>query len=244
MVAITVVSVTSASTSKAQSALETTITREEIDAQAEALRFIHDSYISGSQGETKTPVYNAYGELWNAIIADAEEEGDGGKNIKEYRPNMCSELYSNNKDGTLDNDRTGKNPFILNIRQLGNVEQDGAEKVVIRPSNGLDKKNWVFFEPATYPRILYSDSEDLESQTSEVDEENEIKRVEGLYIVAYSGKSQIIKGDGSENNKNAQSETTFYDFYIRSCWMPPGAERASTISTVVRLYDPAVIHYE
>ena len=44
MIAISVVAVMSGGTSSAQTALETTLTREEIDAQAEALRYIHDSY--------------------------------------------------------------------------------------------------------------------------------------------------------------------------------------------------------
>ena len=46
MVAVAVVAVMSGGTSSAQTALETTLTREAIDAQAEALRFIQSSYIA------------------------------------------------------------------------------------------------------------------------------------------------------------------------------------------------------
>ena len=46
MVAVAVVAVMSGGTSSAQTALETTLAREEIDAQAEALRFIQASYIA------------------------------------------------------------------------------------------------------------------------------------------------------------------------------------------------------
>ena len=71
MVAMVVVSVISASTSAAQSALELTITREELDAQADALRFIHDSYVIGSQSADTSE--NPYADLWNAIVARAVE---------------------------------------------------------------------------------------------------------------------------------------------------------------------------
>ena len=47
LVAIGVASVMSSGTAGSQTALETTITRKEIDAQGDALRFIHESYISG-----------------------------------------------------------------------------------------------------------------------------------------------------------------------------------------------------
>ena len=53
MVAISVVAVVSGSSSGAQSSLETTVTREQIDAQAEALRFIHNSYIADVKSDAK-----------------------------------------------------------------------------------------------------------------------------------------------------------------------------------------------
>ena len=46
MIAISVVAVMSGGTSSAQTARETTLAREAIDAQAEALRFIQTAYIS------------------------------------------------------------------------------------------------------------------------------------------------------------------------------------------------------
>ena len=53
MVAIAAVSVINGSTNGAQSSLESTITREEIDGQAEALRFIQSAYVSGGQVEVR-----------------------------------------------------------------------------------------------------------------------------------------------------------------------------------------------
>lgn len=61
MIAIAVVSVLSSSTSGAQTALESTLTREEIDAQAEALRFIQNSAVNGD---------SRYKKLWDAIVGN------------------------------------------------------------------------------------------------------------------------------------------------------------------------------
>ena len=59
MVAVAVVAVMSNGTAGAQTSLETTLTREQIDAQAEALRFIHSAYISDMEG-----LDGRYSKLW------------------------------------------------------------------------------------------------------------------------------------------------------------------------------------
>lgn len=244
LVAITVVGVTSAATSKAQSALEITITREDLDSQAEALRFIHDSYISGSQG--KTTEDNDYAKLWNKVAkyAVSVDPNDSDNPVLNYQATTCSEFYNGNS-GHLNSDRTGGNPFIINIRQLGKLKDaaghDNSDNIIIA-NNDLNK---IFYEPATYPRIIYGkasidDENDQDLHKQVTNGLDTIGRVEGIYIVAARGESQIVSGA----NNHVDMKNAYYDFYIRSCWMPPGADRASTISTVVRLYDPAVICYK
>lgn len=249
LVAIVIVSVISASTSGAQNALEVTITREDLDSQAEALRFIHDSYVSGSQSKDTTQ--NNYAELWNAVAEKAiDREEITSVKLEEYlkfNPSSCSELYDT--DG-LDNEKTGK-PFIINIRQLGNPEGN-TNKILISNGDTNSAGNPIFRTATTFPRIVYNKqvvlndsgdkeiAEDLDSQ-ARADDQDTIYSVEGMYVIAIKGEtSQVVSG----SDHTAKPQSAHYDFYIRSCWMPPGAERASTISTVVRLYDPAVICYE
>ena len=233
MVAIAVVSVVSASTSGAQNALETTITREEIDAQAEALRFIHDSYINDLQ--SKNTQDNKYANLWNKIT---ENSATGALS---YNPTTCDELYSStgaiNSNLSYNKGSSGSSatPFVINTRKLHGTN---VSDIVIKSGS----KN-VFYPPVTYPRILYGSTtatadDPLLEQATITSED--IARVEGFYIVASSGTHQVVSGDGPSN---ASTKTAYYDFYIRSCWMPTGSSRASTISTVVRLYDPAAIQY-
>ena len=104
MVAIAVVSVVSGSTSSAQSALELTITREEIDAQAEAIRFIHTSYIAG--GRSNASGNDKYEKLWNNIVSKAIDPSDPNQQqiaeaVLSYNPSECQSIYN---DG--DNDIT------------------------------------------------------------------------------------------------------------------------------------------
>lgn len=256
LVAIVIVSVVSASTSGAQSSLELTLTREELDAQAEALRFIHDSYVSGSQ--SKDTKENKYADLWNYIAGQAVDEPsdkntDYAKAILNYNPETCSSIY--NGSGSVNNlADSGQNPtpFIINARNINGIKDYGSgseemktfikKNVVI--ANGTQA---VFKAPETYPRILYGNStfgsttggdQSLKAQAE--DSNKRIQLVEGIYIIGVKGQSQIIDGNSPDS---ASFKPAYYDFYIRSCWMPVGSDRASTISTVVRLYDPAVITY-
>lgn len=240
LVAVTVISVVSASTSAAQAALENTLTREDIDSQAEALRFIHDSYVNGSQSAVKY-TDNVYERLWEKITSLAYNDGDTysgsypevglrGQNIKKYEVTACSNLY-NGTSGmyNLVSSPGTKSPFIIDIRKLSSTNPD--EIISLGPGNSK------FRAATTFPRILYGDvtSEDLYTQTQGGN--NNIAYVEGLYIIAVKGKAIDV-----DPTSNAANRAAYYDFYIRSCFMPTNIDRASTVSTMIRLYDPAIIH--
>ena len=74
MIAIAIVAVMSNGTAGAQTALETTLAREEIDAQAEALRFIHDAAAADkdSANSNSRDDNSSFYNLWNKyIVKDA-----------------------------------------------------------------------------------------------------------------------------------------------------------------------------
>lgn len=226
MVAIAVISVISGSTSSAQSTLETTVTREAIDVQAEALRFLQTAYISG--GETGTAVNN-YAKVWKAITARAERSNS--EDTIKYAPTSCDEIYNGNN---LINQKA----FIIDTHQLSTLDPN---KVILTP----DKVS--FTTATTYPRLIYGSRIDNPDETIlGQDSGNVFYRAEGVYIVAVkdSKDTYLVAGD------NVNKGSAYYDFYIRTCWYNPGAEIPSTISTVVRLYDPdvmpskAVVKYE
>ena len=218
LVAITIVAVTTASTNSAQASLEVTLTREEIDAQAEALRFIHDSYTAGSQSEDASQ--NKYKSLWDEIKKKAVDAS-----VKNYNTvSDCKTIYGDSGNTVkTSGPNSGTKPFIINTHNLSTLD---ASKIVISNSS-------IFKKTDSFPRIFYGGTESLYDQ-AESGSGNAIKSVDGLFIVAYQGgNTKIAQGDKVVNQKS-----TYYDFYIRACWMPPGSNRASTISTVVRLTDP------
>ncbi len=206
MVAVAVVSVVSGSTSNAQIALETTVTREQIDSQAEAIRFIHDSYVSSRDGKSSDKEYI---DLWHAVVENANSSNAG---VLEYNPSTCNELYSG------ENSIFTQKGFIIDINHLNVVSAVNNQKV--------------FVPASTYPRLVYKESGDDLLDDSE---KTALTMAEGLFVIA-------VKDNSSTNividENHSQRISAYYDFYIRSCWYGPGADRPSTISTVIRLYDP------
>lgn len=259
MVAVSVLAVVNGSTSSAQSALELTVTREEIDAQAEALRFIQSSYLMGGMSNASGFTQEKYSLIWQEITSRALDMGGLDNNdelntaVLKYNPETCTELYNDDTDNY--NSIIKQHAFIINTRNLGAPDKEYTEydeginnfikdHVVI-----YAEKDSIFQPAATYPRLLYGKEDDALYNKELVDynttalrnELFDITNAEGLFIVAVKDNqtSMVVDTDGVTREKSA-----YYDFYIRSCWFNPGADRPSTISTVIRLQDPAVILYQ
>lgn len=228
MVVISSVTVMNGGTKSIQQDLEITMTRNEIDAQAEALRFIQSSYVS----ERSYPKSEwKYANLWKAVIENALDGSMGDDQLKselDYHPEKCEDVYR--KDGSFTGDIWKHNGFVLNYRNLyqaatkddfGNTKTAlDASKVVYRPNS-----NDVKMQPTTlYPRLLFEDNNNEEGDKFySGSESNELKNAEGLYVVAVKDK-----------------EKKYYDFYIRSCWQSSDKATPTLTSTVIRLYNPCI----
>ncbi len=210
MVAIAAVTVLSNGTSDAQTALETTLAREEIDTQAEALRFIQNAYIADKDNvESNDKKTNQYVNLWKSITSRAVVDDIDGA-IK-YSPADCSELYG-------EDSQTAKyHGFVINPRTLSKTDDfDKALSTNLAPTT-------------TYPRLLFSGN-DTGLYGSLGDD---LISAEGIYVIGVKDASSTKIID----SKNG-TESAFYDFYIRTCWYASNNDRPVTISTVIRLYDP------
>ena len=219
MVAVAVVAVMSGGTSSAQTALETTLTREEIDAQAEALRFIHSAYIADKNSGTEGKFSNLWKEITGRAI-ELENRSDV-ESIVQYSPSSCQELYTNSNVSY-------QKAFVIDTKKLNN---SSPSNIVVPSSSSGGKLR----EASTYPHLVYSnDNANLvDSNTS-----SSLSWAEGLYIVAVRDpESTLIVG----SDKTSGKESAYFDFYIRSCWYGTGDQNPSTISTVMRLYDPDAI---
>jgi len=82
LVAVGGISIMNQGTNTSERALEITLVRQEIDAQAEALRFLHDAYVTAYQTNATYPVDTPQGqwaEMLKSIIAtDTKSASDFG----------------------------------------------------------------------------------------------------------------------------------------------------------------------
>ena len=225
MVAIAAVAVLSGGTSSAQTALETTLAREEIDAQSEAIRFIQSAALA--EEDTNGP----YSALWQAITDTkyTTSSYEGPNNNQ-----SCSSMYADGNEIYRD----GK-AFVINTHALGryaeSYNKDGKaaiNQVLIRSNNSNNIK---FKQTQTYPHLIYGNSASDNADTGNLADNNlgltNLYSVAGIYVVAVpdQGTSTIV---GDSNAKG------FDDFYVQTCWYGSGSDTASTISTVIRLYNP------
>ena len=219
LISIGVASVMSSGVASSQTALETTLAREEIDAQADALRFIHESYMS-ARNSSADPSSDPYYQTWKKITGD---NGTGGSavaastGVTQFNPDNCANLYNSESANNIFSQKA----FVLNVRDLAH-----SDKAFVSSASSNA------FHPASiYPRLIYTGSDG----TLVDDSYNaNLERAEGIYIVAVrdGGTGMVISGD------RTTSASAFYDFYIRTCWYGTDADRPTTISTVMRLYDP------
>ena len=171
-----------------QNSLETTMARQEIDAQAEALRFIHDAYLTepntkstdGTTGEEIST--NNFRNLWQDIVAQAyppstvSTSGSYSGGVVSEDPDFFTRTVDNKSNcDTLFTTSTSNSSFgipsqsfIINPRGLNLLtEKDSATgntKVLshtdIRQNILISAKDTYssFTTAATYPRLLYGTS--------------------------------------------------------------------------------------
>lgn len=219
LVAVISISMMNTGVASAENSLEVVTVRNELNAQAEALRFIHSSYISEL---TLHSDQQQYSELWQKITDNAISPSEYKKFA--YPPNSCTEIYNADDDTSS---VLGKyNAFILNTRNL-TPKGSGVDSTYI----STDNHNNLFRASPLAARIIYGTAKDPNGATSdeelsETAEYDRVRAAEGIWAIAVR----------NAENKN---DTTFYDFYIQTCWYGPNALRPTTLDTVIRLYNPA-----
>ncbi|MBR3176640.1 prepilin-type N-terminal cleavage/methylation domain-containing protein [Candidatus Saccharibacteria bacterium] len=248
----------------AQRTLETEMARNEIDGQAEALRYIHNNYVA-ERNMDKSQFRDAWNKITSKAMKPSELVDKPTDKIFFDINNMekCDDAYGEN--GHLANYQAFIiNPRLLIPNNLSNNSQDRVKQIVqanqtnveylgVPYANLLDQmlvyyKNDLgisskFSAPSLYPRIIYralstDASEGINGGTSDdgalydgSNIYNEVSRVEGIWINVA----------GNNNRINSVKRSDYFDFYIRTCWHSAGTHVPSTITTVVRLYNPEVM---
>ena len=242
----------------AQKSLETTMARNEVDAQAEALRFIHNSYLSErneikSNSAISTPGQNfrEFELLWGRVVERSVSPRMTGLMSGFNDLESCAEAYNTSRDYNIQSAEA----FVLNARliqpELRNVRYaDGGgtlsyrefvqQKMVLRYRDSQARPK--FQQTHLYPRIIYSlwgtggttSDDDLKEETgtgASYRPYRRIERIEGIWVIPVA----------SEEKDPATGNVQFYDFHIRTCWHSVGRHAPSTIGTVIRLYNPDII---
>ncbi len=250
LVAISVVAVVNISTSGAQSALENTLTRESVDSQAEAIRFIQNAFYddnknnlgdTASMPDTKTKE-SLYRILWHTIRQLADDNRDKANDatinsLANFNANTCENIYDNGKSILME-----QNAFIINTRKLnsyvaGDSTADFAKDVIVKVKNQPD----LFIPAITYPQLTYASTDS--SLIGDNLRGSTLSSIEGLYVVGIRDDSttNVVVDNGGKIEVG--QESAYYDFYVRSCWYNSGSEIPTAVSTTIRLRDPEAIAY-
>ena len=235
-----------------QGALEVSMARNEIEAQAEAIRFIHNSFLSERElvrDQNIDPTkWQEYRNLWDRLSLTQNGLNNNPIHISKYNEASCRQYYDpSNNTGDVHNIFTDK-AFVINTRKL---DPSNPESTIISAKEKPD----LFQETTLYPRIIFSNStrvgESSGSDSSGTLNElnagdnaytaplyNTPYRIEGIWVIGTRDVTRIGDPKTMDNATLDQNPPEYYDFHIRTCWYGPGRNIPSTISTIIRLYNP------
>ena len=219
LVATISISMMNTAVNSAQTTLEYNMARSEMEAQAEALRFIHDSYLSERELASGSKVYY---NLWHALIGT----NSGNTRVNAAISPDALDDFNQNDCRTARNNALAQHPFIVNTRQ---IDPTNVANTVIRDTGRLNLAS-------LYPRLIFNgDNNDLNLSAQDIN----LTSAEGIWIVAVRDETSFSQSTTATGSGYWQS-IGFYDFHIRTCWYGPGRGRPTTISSIVRLYNPEV----
>lgn len=136
MIAVGALSLMNQGTAMAQRSLEIGLVRDQMDAQADALRYMHNAFVAnfGDESATTSAVWNGMAVDHAATEAQPFEEMSNGQ--------TCRLPEANNASGA---DSDGR-PFALDVRKLDG--QDDGPVMLLNQAANVD-------ETATYSQIRY-----------------------------------------------------------------------------------------
>lgn len=248
LIAVISINLMNSGVATAQATLEVTMARNEIDAQAEALRFIQNGYLAEKEHETANKRFT---RIWEELTLDNAIDPDTNPYWAASSFNdmaSCGDVYDTASDtyfignfnAFIINTRilfprlspTPPNNVAVNYQGFGNYD-DLVDSMILSTSDPLNVNR--FEATPLYPRIIYGGTGGLTNE-GDLKEENlyrTIQRVQGVWVIAVQGERSTSVA--------SLDQPEFYDFYIRTCWHAPGRRAPSTIGTIVRLYNPEVI---
>ena len=241
LVSVLALNIMSSGLRTAEAAMEVAQTRSEIDAQAEALRFVHNAFTLERELVVSKQQYR---DLWLKLTSDTTSSSVSGMannpdQLPDMSVNSCNEIYDGGNKSIF---KSGLVAFIMNTREIDpqDLSLTGSPINLDRIVVSTKSNSKAFTATNLYPRVIYSNKANSSSSGSNSDaelyEEGDYRYVgaaEGIYIIAIRDKT-----------KNASSNSSipeFFDFHIRACWTGPSQSNPTTIGTTIRLYNPEIV---
>ena len=224
-----------------QSTLELNMARNEIDAQAEAIRFIHNSFLSDR--ELVIEDQHSYKNLWHTI---SESLINNPAKIPESTTNNCEAFYGGDK--SIENNKA----FIINTRNINPYQLNSSIiSSVDLNQHGISNRLKDFIKAPLYPRVIFTNKlensgENLQETTKDQDAPtyNQIGKIEGIWVIATRDVTGVKNYSSMSDSELKTYSPQFYDFHIRTCWYAPGQSNPTTIATIIRLYNPEYVEVE
>ncbi|MBQ3409906.1 hypothetical protein IJG66_00915 [Candidatus Saccharibacteria bacterium] len=242
LVAVITINLMNSGLATAQATLEVNLARDEIDSQAEALRFIHNSYLSERELSDSGSDARVYRDLWRRLTDSVGVVNGGLAN----EPGTISNFNVTTCDAPYDSDISNahfigrEHAFILNTRKI-DPSATGVDRTIVPYNNSVGV---VFEESQLGPRIIYtrgadSTDDDLLEGDSAITTNpynieqpyTDLARAEGIWVLS-------VRSEQTDANSG---KPEYFDFHIRTCWYAPGHAYPSTIATIIRLYNPELI---
>lgn len=229
LISISTMVIMNSNTNNLESNLELTMVRAEVDAQAEAIRFIHDAYVAEGDYSVIADLNSSksqYYRLWKYLTEDLATATDTG--APDVSLDSCSDYYNGQNSIFASNRKS----YALDTRTLSVLQNsegafdDSEIKKIVFPAN-----QDVFVPAITHSRIVYGDT-DPDEQELIADNATEISSVQGLWVNTVP--AQI------KTTETLSAKPEFFDFHVYTCWYGPGRNHPTTIGTIIRLYNPAI----
>ena len=232
------VSIMNATLANTEAALELTMTRNEIDAQSEVLRFIHNSYATDRELVRSEQKYRT---IWHEIVGKDADSGLISRlsDIIDFTtdgsdPDKQQKIQEKGCNYATEEIQSQQKAFVLNTRSPNLADSNST---IYKSFGHTDQ----FISAPLYPRIVFKNNNDtINSDTSLFEDDtaygvaNQISSVEGIWIIGTAEDDKILR----------TQRPGFYDFHIYTCWYSPGNEYPTTIGTIIRLYNPEYIEYD
>ena len=236
---------------QAQRSLEVTMARNGIDAQAEALRFLQNNFSAEREWADNKKQFT---DIWNMITAVLATGADSVRDLNAVK--TCDQAYNEQVYAMPAGSSSGSMSFTLNTRLiqpktvvsslkypelLRKIVITADEDATANPNGGKILRPTSLYPRLTYTVLMFNeqlnDGHDHERNVNEDDSLAEST----LYREVYSAEGIWITTVNGEKSKNVGAHPEYFDFYIRTCWQSVGTKAPSTLSTIIRLYNPEVI---